>query len=287
MKSLSEHMAGVVLVVVSAVVFSTAGLFSKGVTAGSWEIIFWRSIFAAAFTLIYVLWRGTFGPEFVRMSKSGWAVAAVGASGTAAFIPAFKLTSIANVSLIYAASPLFAALIAWLWVRDALTLRIFLACAATFAGVAIIMSGTSGKTSLSGDLLALWMSLAMALLMVIYRVYPKTPAAGPMAISSLLLVPPALVFGAPLAIAGREIAITGAFGLMFAVASVTLAEGARRLAASEAALLSSLEIALAPVFAWLVFGEVPVFATVAGGLLIVAAVISTQTGSGVKKAGQY
>ena len=33
------------------------------------------------------------------MRSSGWAVAVIGASGTAAFIPAFKLTTMANVML--------------------------------------------------------------------------------------------------------------------------------------------------------------------------------------------
>ncbi len=30
------------LVVVSALMFSSAGLFAKGIDAGAWDIIFWR-----------------------------------------------------------------------------------------------------------------------------------------------------------------------------------------------------------------------------------------------------
>ena len=36
-----SHLAGVALVCVSAVVFSTAGIFTKAVDANAWSVIFW------------------------------------------------------------------------------------------------------------------------------------------------------------------------------------------------------------------------------------------------------
>jgi drug/metabolite transporter (DMT)-like permease len=272
----SPRVLGIGLVLVSALIFSTAGLFTKGVLAGAWDIIFWRGLFAALFTTAYVLWRGSFRADFTDMGSSGWAAALVGASGTAAFIPAFKLTSIANVSLIYAASPLLAALIAWIWVGEGPTRRVLMGCAAAFAGVAIIVGGSLGGVHLRGDLLAAWMTLAIATMLVIYRRYPKTPAAGPAVLSSLVLLPLGLVFGVPFTNPPAEIATMAAFGLVFALASVTLGEGAKRLPAGETALLSTLEVVFAPLFAWAVFMELPAFATVVGGLLVLAGVVSTQ-----------
>ena len=99
----SPHLLGVILVLVSAGIFSSAGLFVKSVESEAWVIIFWRGLFAALFTTGYVLYRGTSRKEFTQMGKSGVAVAVVGALGTIAFISAFKYTTIANVSLIYAA----------------------------------------------------------------------------------------------------------------------------------------------------------------------------------------
>lgn len=84
---------------VSALVCSAAGIFTKGLHAEVWDIIFWRGLFAAMFTA-YTVWRGRFRMHFIGMGRSGWPAAVVGASSTAASIPAFKLTSIANVSLI-------------------------------------------------------------------------------------------------------------------------------------------------------------------------------------------
>ncbi len=272
----SPRVIGIALVVVSALVFSTAGLFTKGVQAAAWDVIFWRGLFAALFTTAYVLWRGSFRAEFIDMGYSGWAAALIGASGSAAFISAFKLTSIANVSLIYAASPLLAALLAWAWVGERLTRRVLTGCAAAFAGVAIIVSGSIGSANLQGDLLAAWMTSALAIWMVIYRRYPNTPAAGPMVLSSLVLLPLGLTLGTTFSNSLPEIAAMAAFGLTFALASVTLGEGAKRLPAGETSLLSTSEVAFAPLFAWLVFTELPAFATFAGGLLVLVGVVGSQ-----------
>lgn len=272
----NTHVIGVLLIILSAIVFSSAGIFTKSVSSGAWEIIFWRGVFAAGFTTAYVIWRGNFAPEFMKMGKPGLMVALVNASGTAAFIPALKLTTMANVALIYAAAPLLTALLAWAWIGERLTRKLTLGCVVTFIGVAIIFRGSTGSLNFQGDLLALWMTCALTIMMVIYRRHPKTPAAGPAALSSVILLPPGMIFGEPFSVPLGELIIMVAFGLVFAVASVTLAEGAKRVPAGETALLSSMETPLAPLFGWMFFAEIPATASFIGGAMILAAVLWTQ-----------
>ncbi len=85
----SEYYIGAFLVVISAITFSTVGLFTKGVEAGSWDIIFWRGFFAAAFTTVWTINRGTLRQNYFGMGYSGLAIAVLGALGTAAFIQSF------------------------------------------------------------------------------------------------------------------------------------------------------------------------------------------------------
>ena len=272
----SPHLLGVLLVLVSAGIFSSAGLFVKSVGSEAWVIIFWRGLFAVLFTTAYVLYRGTARKEFTQMGKSGVAVAIVGAVGTIAFIFAFKYTSIANVSLIYAASPFIAAVIMWFWMSEKPTLIILLASLAAFAGVFIIVLGSVGNINLKGDLMALWMTIAMSALLCIYRRFPETPAAGPAVLMSLLLVLIAGFFADPFQAPLDDIVIMAGFGFVFAIASVTLAEGARRLPAAETALLSALETPLAPLWAWLMFSEIPAVLTLVGGVIVLLAVYGSQ-----------
>ncbi len=272
----THRFTGLMLVLVSAAVFSTAGLFTKGVSADAWAVIFWRGLFAVGFTFIYITVKGSVIQETLNMGKSGLMAAVVSSAGTAAFIPAFKLTSIANVSLIYAAAPFVAAFIAWVWMRERPSMIIIISSLAAFTGVIFIVWGSVGGLNIKGDMLALWMTLMMAGVIVIYRRYPNTPGAGPMILSSLILLPVALYFGDPFAAPKHEIPIMASFGLIFAIASVTLVLGARYLPSSETALISALEAPLAIFFAWLLFAEIPGLNTITGGIIILLAVFVSQ-----------
>ncbi len=262
--------------VVSAIVFSAAGIFTKGVSAGAWEILFWRGLAAAGFTLCYLAVRGILREEVRVFRGPSVAVAVLGAAGTAAFIPAFKLSSVANVSMIYAASPFLAAALAWIFIGERPGLKTLIASAVTCGGVAVIFWGSGVSGHLTGDLLALWMTLMMAGIMVIYRIWPDTPAGFPAAMSSLFLVPLGANFGDPLSVPLSEIGIALVFGLFFAVASVTLAEGARRLPPAQTALISTLEMPLAPLLAWVFLAEVPAVQTAIGGVVVCVAVLWSQ-----------
>jgi len=271
-----RHTTGVSLVILSAIVFSTAGIFSKGVMTDAWGIIFWRGLAGAGFTLAYMTLRGALSAELKAFNGPALLATLLSASGTAAFIPAFKLTSVANVALIYGAAPFITAALAWVFIGERPGKRILLASLAAITGVAIIVAGSLQGGGMSGNLLALWMTLMMAGVMVVYRRWPETTAALPAAASSLVLLPVALTFGDPLNAPAHELPILILFGLVFALASVTLFEGARRLPAPETALLSALEMPFAPLWAWLILSQTPATATLIGGAIIIASVVSSQ-----------
>ena len=274
------HVSGVVLVSVSVLFFSFAGIFTRGVEAGAWEIIFWRGVAAAGFTILYVIFRGKLMEEIRGFGRPEMLVTLLHAAGTAAFIPALKLSSVANVTLIYAASPFLAAGLAWWIISEAPPRRTVIASAVAFTGVFITVSGsfqTGGLTgSLAGDMLALWMTLMMASVMVLYRTRPATKVMLPAALSSVVLLPFGLMFGDVAATQPGELPVLMLFGASFAVAAATLSEGARRLPAAETALLSMLETPLAPILAWLILLEAPTIQALAGGALILGAAIWSQ-----------
>ena len=245
---------GLWLVAVSALFFSTAGLFSKGIAADAWSIIFWRGVFAAAGAVLWLVVTGRL-------------------RGEAAFIPAFKLTSVANVALIWSAAPVLAGALGWWIFGQRMAAGFMLACACVLAGTAIIVWGSFGGAHLGGDLLALWMTLMMVLIMIIYRRWPDTPVTLPTVAASLLLLPVGWTLGDPAAASVWQIALMALFGLTFVVASVTLAGGSTWLAPGETALVSVSETPWAILLAGLVLAEWPSPQTVIGGAVIMAAVL--------------
>ncbi len=267
---------GILLVVLSATLFSLAGIFTKSIQAETWSIIAWRGIFAALFLFLWIGYQKSFTRSFLQMGRSGLSVAIIGAMGTAAFLSAFKLTSVANVSLIYAAAPLLAAIIAWIWLKEKITKPVAWGCFGAISGVLIVVSGSLGQINLKGDLLALIMTCSLAVIMVIYRRYPNTPSAGPTALSSLLLIPVCFYFGSPHNIDLPELIPLALFGLIFAIAAISLTEGAKLIPSGQAALVSSLETPIAPFLAWLILSEQPTPQAVIGGFVIMTAVIYSQ-----------
>ena len=52
---MTTRTSDVILVIISAIVFSSAGIFTKGVDTEAWGVIFWRGLSAAIFTFGYLL----------------------------------------------------------------------------------------------------------------------------------------------------------------------------------------------------------------------------------------
>ncbi|MGB7316762.1 MAG: EamA family transporter, partial [Planktotalea sp.] len=126
-------------------------MFTKAVSADAWSVIFWRGLSGIVFSVIFLALRAKVRDEMRRFGWPALFAALIGASGTAAFIPAFKLTSVANVSLIWATAPFLAALLAWITIKERPSRLVIVCSVFALIGVAITVSGSFGSASLLGD----------------------------------------------------------------------------------------------------------------------------------------
>ena len=262
---------GRMLVALSALAWSTAGIFTKGVEADVWTVLLWRGLLAGGVMSAWLVWRrGQAGlADCRRLGWAGWSAATVSSAATICFIAAFKNTAVANVAIIYATAPFAAAAIAWVWMRETPNLATVAAAGLCLTGVTVMVGGSEGRPDLIGDLLALGMTTLMALMMVIMRRHPDRPmilAVGP--VSCLQLVAIAWIMGGQIDVTTRELVLLAGFGVVHAAATVLLAEGVLRIRAAEAALLGALEAPLAPLWGWLILSEVPRTLTFAGGAVV-------------------
>ncbi len=268
-------MLGTTLVALSAVLWSAAGLFTKGAAADAWTVIFWRSVFSIVPILLYVRWKDGPGQwrQLRAMGRPGWAVVLVGAAATYCFITAFKHTSIANVATFYACTPFLAAAIGWLLFRES-TSRLTLAAAlVALAGVLIMVWGSLGTPNIVGDGLGIAMAIGMATLMVLIRRYPREPMVLAAVISGILTGALSALMTDPLAVSARDLWILAGFGITFAAAHIMMTEGARLIPAARTGLVGTLETPLAPVWAWMILSELPPLTTWIGGAIVLAAVV--------------
>lgn len=266
---------GTTLVAASAVLWSAAGLFTKGAEADAWTVIFWRSVFSIVPILIYVRWKDGPGQwrQLRAMGPPGWLVVFVGAGATFCFITAFKHTSIANVATLFACTPFLAASIGWLLFREPASRLTLIAAIAAFFGVVIMVGGSFGTPNLLGDGLGILMAISLATLMVLIRRYPDQSMVLAAVVSGVLTGAVSAVFSNPLAASTQDLWILAGFGITFAAAHILLTEGARLLPPARTGLAGTLETPLAPIWALLILGEIPPLATWAGGAIVLAAVV--------------
>jgi drug/metabolite transporter (DMT)-like permease len=274
-----RHLLGVVLVLLSALAFSLAGILTKAITADVWTILCWRGLVGGLIIAGYAGWIDRRKPlsERFRLGWRGWLLACVGSLASIAFIFAFKLTYVANVAIIYATAPFVAAGLGWLVMRERFRQRTLIAAVVSCLGIGIVVGGGFGGGSILGDTFALLMTLGSALYMVLIRKFQDSPVVLAGGASALQLFVLGWIVVDPLAVTLHDAVLLVLFGLSFAVAVVLWTEGTRLIAAAESALLGCAETPFALLLAWLILAELPPLASLLGGTVVLAAVLAHAT----------
>jgi drug/metabolite transporter (DMT)-like permease len=267
---------GALLVAAAAVAFSTAGLFTRLIACDVWTMLFWRGLFGGLLIAGYIVWhhRGATPKAFAAIGWAGLLVAACSTVATICFVTALRQTTVADVTVIYATAPFVAASIAWVWTRERQSPMTLLASAIALLGVTVMFGAAFSAGNALGDLLALAMTVLMALMMVIIRRNKQIsmlPAACLSAFACAMVVVP---LAHPGNITTQDFALLGLFGTtQFGLGLLLLTIGSRLISATRASLLANLELPFAPLLVWSVLGEIPSELTCIGGSVIFAAVI--------------
>jgi drug/metabolite transporter (DMT)-like permease len=277
-RSGSERL-GIVLVFLSALTWSFGGTIARFIEAtDSWTVVFWRSLWAAAFLFAFMLWRdGARGTAalFRSMGAPGLAVAGCFAIASMAFVVALAHTTVANILLMQAGAPLIAALIGWIVFREPVGWLTWAAIAAVILGITVMVSDSlDGRVSPIGDGLALTIALVFAVATVITRRYAHVRMTPATCLATVIACAVAATQAASLAVAPRDMGFLFAFGAInLGLGLAFFASGARLIPAALAALLGTFEPILGPVWVWLVHGEEPSERTLLGGAIVFAAVL--------------
>lgn len=271
-----RHRLGMMLVVVAALAWSTAGLFTRLVPVDPWTMMFWRGIFGGLFIAAFAAWqlrRGLFR-TLRAMGWDGWLVAICATMGMIPFVPALKLTTVANVMIIYATVPFAAAALARVWLHERVSVATLIASSAALAGVVVMAGGLTGTANHWGEILALAMMLGTALTTVAIRRYRKVPLLLVSTVSSFLGAIVILPFAAPFSVDLAQTAWLALFGFVqMALGLAFFSIGSRLMTAARTGLTIALEMPLAPLWVWLAFGETPQASAIAGGAIVLAAVV--------------
>lgn len=266
---------GIYLVIASAVLWSTAGLFVRMADMDLWSMVAWRSAFSFITLGAFVLFRrlSAHGRTPMTFALPGIAACTVSTVAGITYIASLQWTTVANVMTVYATLPFVATAIAYVWLRDQVTHRLILAGIAAFIGVAISVGAAASARDILGIVAAFVMTAGCAMQIVIARRFPSldsTMMTVFAALACLCIALPLMQFSIPTPTQLLACALYGV--LTTGLGYVLLLLGSRRIGSGEAGLLSMLDVVLGPAWVWLFYNEQVSAAVLTGGIVVLSSV---------------
>ena len=276
---MSNEMKGVLLAIGATIGWSLSGVFIRYIPdIDAWTFNAYRGASMGGALLLWMLLR--YRSEAVAHFRQATLIPLVATAGffgigSSLYILAMQKASVAAVSCVAATSPLFAALLAWLWLGERTRLMVLAAILVALAGVAVVAFGESGAslTGLQGSLIALVVALCFAGQSVTLRRYHSVEMAPSLIVGGFgVFAVVALTQGlAPISL--NEFLILAVMGaVQLALPLVLYMRGARYVPAVQMVLISLADAFLNPFWVWLVHGEVPDRSVFLGGALILGAI---------------
>ena len=275
------HTKAVFLMVAVTMMWSIAGVITRHLEhARSFEITFWRSFFTVASLLVILpFFQGR--EVFARIRNGNTALWISGVCWSVmftAFMIALTLTSVANVLVTMSVGPFLTALLARIFIGHRIPLRTWAAIVVAGGGIAYMYAAQVSGGQVAGTLVALCVPLAGA---INWTVVQRSHARG----QDVDLVPSVLVgavistlatlpLAMPLQASGHDIGLLAVLGLVqLAIPCALSVVCARVLKAPEIALLALLEVIFGILLAWVGADEVPSQTVLAGGALVMGALV--------------
>lgn len=285
----SRYVAGAGFAFAGAVCWSLGGALVR-LTSGvdAWQIIFYRSATVLACMVLWLAWRfGARLPHLLLAAGSNGVIAGVlvGTAGLT-YVAALFYTTVAQAIFMTGISPFLSALLGWWILRERVPAITWLAMTMALVGMGLIFAASPSGGAIVGTALAIYSALCFSCYAVSLRWGQKAEMSVALIWNALfLIVIAALAILLPtglrathgfadFAVGWWNLAMIAIMGVVqLSVGLILFTIGSRSVPAAQLSLIALTEPTLSPVWAWLVAKEVPSPWTLAGGAVILAAII--------------
>ena len=278
METAAEKLRGAALVCTAAVCWSLGGLFVRliGDDLDGWTIAFWRSAFMVVAVGGWLLAANGLR-AFAVYRAMGWAGVLSGlllAASFVMFILAITRTSVANAVVLQSAAPLAAAAFGRIFLGERLAPPTLVAILVAIAGVALMFAGALSGGDLVGNALALGVAIVFGANIVVVRAARKLDLVPATVLAGLFALAATLPFASTAIPSPYDLGLLATMGvLQLGLGLFLFMRGAPYLTTAQVGLLTLLEVILAPIWVWLAFAEVPAPLALAGGAVVLVALM--------------
>lgn len=257
----------------AAVLWSTGGLFIKSTSLDAFELTFWRSLLAAL-TVMFFTRREGYGFNLVTLLAS-----VVYAALLLLFVFATKWTTAANAIFLQYTAPIYVLLVEPVLYKEKFRSRDLLVIAACVAGMSLFFVGKLRPQDVDGNLAALASGVCFACYFLLLR-HPQSRLvnkASSVIYGNLLLALVCAYAGVKALpkMSAQDVGIVlylgiVQIGLAYTFFTIGMSRGARSL---DAGIVGYIEPVLNPLWVFVFIGEQPSSRALAGGSIIILAVI--------------
>lgn len=265
MMKLSEHQKGLLLIFISAILWSTGGIFIKLITLNPFQISFFRSIFAAL-TIVAILRKKSLIFNLGTLIN-GLFYAAI----LILFVIATKTTTAANAIFLQYTAPIYVFIFEPILLHTKFERVNLITIIVCIIGMLLFFVGELSPGHLVGNILALLSGISFAAFLLGMRLNKPDYQYPTIFVGNIIVV----LFCSFSIFNLKDISTAdflmvsflGIFqiGLPYIIFSLAL----KKVYAIEASLLSMIEPVLNPVWVYLGYGESPSMFAIIGGIIII------------------
>lgn len=271
--SMKDSARGLLLVTSGVFVLSFDGLLVRLAQADGWNIVFWRGLLMFVALGVFSLSaksRASIMKHPLISAGSAFLLALI----TIFFVLAVIHTTVANVVVVLATAPLFAALFTRFFLREHVGMHTWLAIVVAALGIMIVFAGTFTPTDLAGNGYALLSSAAVGANLTLLRRHPSIDRMPLIALGGLAAALIALPNAQPFSLNAPSYWVLAVMGLVqMPLATLMINNATRYLPSAEVALFYLLESVLGTLWVWYFLHETPASATLYGGALVIATLV--------------
>jgi DME family drug/metabolite transporter len=272
MQNLSEHNKGILAVFLTAILWSSGGLFIKLISLNAMQLSFFRCLIAA---IVFAL---LFRKKLLVVNGFTFINAIFYAIVLSTFVIATKTTTAANAIFLQSTAPIYVLIFEPIINKTKQERINIITIAVCFIGMIFFFLGEISPGHLEGNLVALLSGITFAAFFLGMRKngneFQQSSIFYGNILVSLICIP-FLFDMKPLSLDDIwMVSFLGVFQIAFAYALFSY--GLKRILAVEASIISMFEPVLNPVWVLIGYGEMPsFFAAIGGGIIIVAVFIKT------------
>ena len=272
-----EKTPGPILVFFGACSLSFGGLLVKSFEGATlWQILFWRSLFFISIISIYlsVSYKSKVFAKIYDSGVPGLFAGLVLGIGFFSYVFAMYNTTVANANFIIQTQTLFLAIFGYFILKEKVSKLTICSILLAICGVIIMVGSSLSPGQLSGNLMAFFMPISFAVLIITVRKYPNVDMVPLQLIAGIIAMCIGYVVAGKINISTHDIFIgflAGFFQLGFGFILITI--GAKSTPSAVVGIIMLTEAILGPIWAWIFINEIPSLIVLIGGSIVLFAVL--------------